>query len=300
MPGDRLGLLTAAEPGRRNRRTIDALLVAAGAGLAAAAAVCASSAPDEDEDVAQAVVTVLGWAPALWRAALVGALAVAFVIAADALLRRRWAIVRDLLVVLLVVVGVGSALWSRWGFAELSIACVAAVVAVAGPELVRPVRVLAIWLVSLAALGSVALESALPSGALGALALGLGTGALVRLAFGTAAGMPSAEHVRLALAALGVKARDINASAHQRIGAGCPEGELSPAGALQRPRTPPGVAPGSVARAMTGEPRSAIILRPAHLLSPRVTSRPTVGDGERPRGSPRHGAFRRRCRKGSV
>jgi glycosyltransferase 2 family protein len=219
MPADRLVLLTAAEPGRRNRRTIDGLLLAAGAGLAAAAAVFASSASDEDEDVAQAVVTLLGWAPALWRAVLLGALAVAFVIAADALLRRRWAIVRDLLVVLLVVVGVVSVLWSRWGFAELRIACVAAVVVVAGPELVRPVRVLAIRLVGLAALGFVALESALPSGALEGLALGLGAGALVRLAFGTAAGMPSAEHVRLALAALGVKARDMNASAHQRIGA---------------------------------------------------------------------------------
>jgi uncharacterized membrane protein YbhN (UPF0104 family)/tRNA A-37 threonylcarbamoyl transferase component Bud32 len=219
MSADRLVLLTAAEPGRRNRRTIDGLLLAAGAGLAAATAVFASSAPDEDEDVAQAVVTVLGWAPALWRAALLGALAVAFVIAADALLRRRWAIVRDLLVVLLVVVGVAGALWSRWGFIELRIACVAAVVAVAGPELVRPVRVLAAWLVGLAALGSVALESALPSGALGGLALGLGAAAVVRLAFGTAAGMASAEHVRLALAALGVEARDMNASARQRVGA---------------------------------------------------------------------------------
>ena len=67
---------------------------------------------------------------------------------------------------------------------------------VAGPELVRPVRLLACWLVALAALGAVALDAALPSDALAALALGLGAGALVRLAFGTAAGVPPVEQVR--------------------------------------------------------------------------------------------------------
>jgi glycosyltransferase 2 family protein len=229
-----LVLLSADEPGRRNRRTIDGLLLAAGAILAGAAAVIASSAPDQDEDVAQALVTVLGWAGALWRTVFVGALAVALVIVVAVLLRRRWALVRDLSVALLVVVGVGSVLgrvvgsdwfaveadlWSRWGFPELRIACVAAVVAVAGPELVRPVRVLAAWLVALAALGAVALDAALPSDVLGGLALGLGAAALVRLAFGTAAGVPPAEHVRLALAALGVEVNDMNASVRQRIGA---------------------------------------------------------------------------------
>ena len=149
------------------------------------------------------------------------------VIAVVALLRRRWALARDLLVALLVVGAVGSVLgrivesdwfvvdadlWSRWGFPELRIACVAAVVAVAGPELVRPVRVLAAWLVGLAALGAVALDAALPSAVLGALALGLGAGALVRLAFGTAAGVPPAEQVRVALAALGVEVSDLKAS----------------------------------------------------------------------------------------
>jgi glycosyltransferase 2 family protein len=232
--GSGIALLQAAEPGRRNRRTVDGLLLAAGALLAGAAAVVASAAPDQDEEVAQALVTVLGWAGPLWRAVFVGALAVAVVIAVDVVLRRRWAMVRDLLLALVVVVGVGGVLggvvesdwfsveadlWSRWGFPELRLACVAAVVAVTGPELVRPARVLAAWLVGLAALGAVVLEAALPSDVLGGLALGLGGAALVRLAFGTAAGVPPPERVRLALAALGVEVDDLRASGRQRIGA---------------------------------------------------------------------------------
>jgi glycosyltransferase 2 family protein len=232
--GSGIALLRAAEPGRRNRRTVDGLLLAAGALLTGAAAVVASAAPDQDEDVAQALVTVLAWAGPLWRAVFVGALAVAVVIVVDVVLRRRWAMVRDLLLALLVVVGVGGVLggvvesawfsveadlWSRWGFPELRLACVAAVVAVASPELVRPARALAAWLVGLAALGVVVLEAALPSDVLGGLALGLGGAALVRLAFGTAAGVPPAERVRLALAALGVEVDDLRASGRQRIGA---------------------------------------------------------------------------------
>jgi len=183
--GSGIALLRAAEPGQRNRRTVDGLLLAAGALFAGAAAVVASAARDQDEDVAQSLVTVLAWAGPLWRAVFVGALAVAAVIAVDVVLWRRWAMVRDLLLAVLVVVGVGGVLggvvesewflveadlWSRWGFPELRLACVAAVVAVAGPELVRPARVLAAWLVGLAAVGAVVLEAALPSDVLGGLA----------------------------------------------------------------------------------------------------------------------------------
>ena len=46
-----ISLLTPAEPGRRNRRTIDGVLVAATAVLAGLAAVVARSAPDVDEEV---------------------------------------------------------------------------------------------------------------------------------------------------------------------------------------------------------------------------------------------------------
>jgi glycosyltransferase 2 family protein len=226
-------LLTAAEEGRRNRRTIDAILLAVAVLLAGAAAAIATSAPEQDKDLAQALITVLGWAAAFWRIVFVGALVIALVIVVGVLLSRRWALARDLLLALMAVVGVGILLgglvdsdWlviephvlSRWGFPELRVAAVTAVVTVAGPELVRPVRLLAFWLVGLAALGAVVIDAALPSDALGALALGLGAGLLVRLAFGTAAGVPSVEQVRLALSSLGVEVDGLKASARQRIG----------------------------------------------------------------------------------
>jgi tRNA A-37 threonylcarbamoyl transferase component Bud32 len=227
-------LLTMAEPGRRNRPTLDAAFLEIAALFAGLTAVVAASAPAKDEDVANALIAILGWAEPLWRVAFVGALAVAGVIAVAVVLRRRLSLARDLLVAVLAVAAIGSVLsgvvqadwfavkaglWSEWGFPELRIACVAAVVAVASPELVRPARMIAECLLALAALGAVVLGSALPSAAVGALALGLGVGALVRLLFGTAAAVPPAQHVRDALASLGIDTPDMAAALNQQRGA---------------------------------------------------------------------------------
>jgi uncharacterized membrane protein YbhN (UPF0104 family)/tRNA A-37 threonylcarbamoyl transferase component Bud32 len=228
-----LTLLLPADPGRRNRRTVDAILVLATAVVAALAAVVARSAPEVDEEIGQAVATVLGWAPGVWRAVLLGALGIALVIVADALIRRRWLLARDVLIALALVLVVGAILgqivdsdWvqldvhvlSHWGFPELRLASVAAVIAVSRPELVRPIRLLALWLLGLAAVGALALEIATPSEALAGLALGLGAGAVVRVAFGSPLGVPPLERVQAALAALGVQVADLRIAERQRIG----------------------------------------------------------------------------------
>jgi uncharacterized membrane protein YbhN (UPF0104 family)/tRNA A-37 threonylcarbamoyl transferase component Bud32 len=228
-----LTLLTPAEPGRRNRRTIDGALAGAAAVLAGLAAVVAKSAPEVDEKVAQALITVFGWAPYFWRIVFVGALALALVILGDVLVRRRWLLARDLVVAFAVVLAAGTVLgrivdtewseadahvFSNWGFPELRLACAVAVISVAGPELMRPIRVLAVWLVGLAAGGAVVLEAGKPSQVLAALAVGLAAGALVRLALGSAAGVPRVEIVRSALTSLGVKVGDLRVSERQRIG----------------------------------------------------------------------------------
>jgi uncharacterized membrane protein YbhN (UPF0104 family)/tRNA A-37 threonylcarbamoyl transferase component Bud32 len=208
-------------------------LLAAGATVLGLSAVIASSAPEHDAEVAQALTTVLGWAGAIWRTVFVCVLGLALAIVVDVLLRRRWDLARDLLTAALGVVGMASILggvvesdWlpieahvlSRWGYPELRLAGAVVVMVVVGPELVRPVRLLATWLVPLAALGAVAFAAALPSDVLGALALGLGVGALVRLGFGTAAGVPPVANVRLALATLGVEVAHLKPSMRQRIG----------------------------------------------------------------------------------
>jgi glycosyltransferase 2 family protein len=170
----------------------------------------------------------------LWRAAFVGLLVLAAAIVVAVLLRRRWDLARDVVLAALLVAGAAILLggvvisdWlpledhvlSNWGYPELRLAAATAVVVVAGPELVRGARLLATWLVALAALGAVVIEAALPSAALGALALGIGAGALVRLAFGTAEGFPPSEEVRRALETLGVELTELRPSVRQHRGA---------------------------------------------------------------------------------
>jgi glycosyltransferase 2 family protein len=229
-----IALLVPAAQAPRNRRPIEVAFVATAAIAAGLAAVVARSAPEVDGDVGRAFDAVLGWAPYFWRLVYVLALALALVVVVDVVLRRRWILARDILLGLVVVVIAGVLLgrvvttkWSQaeahvfsnWGFPELRLTAAAAILAVAGPELVRPVRRLAVWLVGLAALGGIVLGVGTMSQILGALALGLGTGALVRLTFGSTAGMPATGRVRSALAGLGVTVDDLSVSSRQRIGA---------------------------------------------------------------------------------
>jgi glycosyltransferase 2 family protein len=229
-----LTLLVPAEPGRRNRRTIDATFLVLASLVTSLAATLARMAPDVDDEIAEALAAVFGWAPNLWRALFVLALAFALLIVGEVLLRRRWVMARDLLLAVLIVAVVGSLLgrvvdseWSQadahvfsnWGFPEFRLACGVAVFAVAGPELVRPARLLSIWLVGAAGLGAAVLGTGLPSQVLGAIALGLAASALVRLTLGSAAGVLPTSRVRDALASLGVAVESLRISRQQQIGA---------------------------------------------------------------------------------
>jgi uncharacterized membrane protein YbhN (UPF0104 family)/tRNA A-37 threonylcarbamoyl transferase component Bud32 len=226
-------LLTQREQGRRNRRTVDSVFLSAAAIVIGLTAVVASSAAEQDAVVAQAVTTTLSWAGAFWRLAFFATLGLSLVVVVAVVLDRRWSLARDLLAAAGILLAAASILgrtvesdWfpveghvlSRWGYPELRLAAATAVLVVVGPELVRPVRVVAVWLVPLASLGSVVLGAASPAAALAGLALGLGAGAIVRLAFGTAAGVPPTERVRAAARTLGVVASDLAPSARQRVG----------------------------------------------------------------------------------
>jgi glycosyltransferase 2 family protein len=213
---------------------VDAVFLLLAAIVIGLTTVIASSTPGVDRDVAEALMTLFGWADALWRAAFVAVLFLALVVVAEVLLHRRWGLARDLLVAVIPLAALGLTLggivesdWfpvkdhllSRWGYPELRLAAATAVLVVAGPELVRGVRVLAVCLVPLAALAAIVLGAALPSAALGGLAVGLAVGAIVRLAFGSAAGVPPTERIRATMAGLGVEVRDLVPSKRQRIGA---------------------------------------------------------------------------------
>jgi uncharacterized membrane protein YbhN (UPF0104 family)/tRNA A-37 threonylcarbamoyl transferase component Bud32 len=229
-----VALLVPQTHAPRNRRPIEVAFVATAAVVTGLAAVVARSAPEIDEDVGRALDAVLGWAPYFWRIVYVLALALGLAVVVDVALRRRWILARDLLLAIVIVIVSGVLLerivatkWSQaeahvfsnWGFPELRLGAAAAIFVVAGPELVRPVRLLAAWLVALAGLGGIVLGVGTMSQILAALAVGLGAGALVRLSFGSTAGMPPADRVRAALASLGVTADDLSVSPRQRIGA---------------------------------------------------------------------------------
>ena len=110
LPAEAWGitLLADVETGRRNRRAIDGAVLLAAAVVTGLTAAVASSAKAEDADVAQAAVTVLGWAEALWRVSLVGLLGFALVVVVDVSVRRRWDLARDLLVAVLLVAATGA------------------------------------------------------------------------------------------------------------------------------------------------------------------------------------------------
>ena len=225
--------MVPAEPGRRNRRVIDAVFLLAGALVVGLTAAVAANAPEQDASVAHALITVLGWAGALWHIAYLGNIVLALVIVVDVVLHRRWALARDVLVATAAVFGLGSVLggvvqsdwfpveahvFSHWGFPEIRLAAATAIIVVVGPELVRAVRLFAAWLVPVAWLGAIVTGAARPSEALAGLALGLAVGALVRLVFGSAAGTPPIDRVRAGLAALGTEVTDLAAARRHRVG----------------------------------------------------------------------------------
>ena len=226
-------LLTVDDPEGRNRRTIDGVLLASGAVVLGLAAAIASSAMTEDNKVGRALVTFFGWAEGFWRVAFVSAAALAVLVVVDALARRRWLLLRDIVLALLVEAGLGallgeaviadwtpvnSHLFARWGFPELRLAGITAILVVSAPERVRPARRAATALVLLAAVGTVVLGAALPSAALAGLAFGVGGAAAVRLALGTPAGFPPSARIREELALLGLETADLQAAERQRMG----------------------------------------------------------------------------------
>jgi hypothetical protein len=105
-----IALLTPTEPGRRNRRTVDAFFLVVGAIVAGLTAVVASSAPGTEADIAQALGTVLGWAGGSWRTVFVGLLVLALFSVADTIARQRFDLTRDVLVALLLLAGTGTIL----------------------------------------------------------------------------------------------------------------------------------------------------------------------------------------------
>ena len=206
----------------RRRRATDAFLLAST--LVAVAMFGALARPEAG--FSRAIGTFLRSSPpfalAAWQVAVDAPLVIAACVAAAALLRRRPAVARDMLMAAITAGVVGCGLirvvdgaWPdivdgmrRVGppplfpIARLTIAGAALVTA--SPHLVAPARTLQRWTLAAAAVGTVALGDASPTGAAIGVLLAVAAASLVHLAVGSSAGRPSLGDVGHALAELGV------------------------------------------------------------------------------------------------
>ncbi len=215
-------LFASAQDEPRSRRPTDVTLAIVGTLVvliaAAAAEVLASfddsftAVVDEIPEFFTPVWRLMFWAPAAWSAALI----------VLTVIRRRWAMARDLLlapvvaVVLTLVVawlvtgsgrGLDDVLFDVNGppvFPPGLLVVTTAVMSTASPHLSRPFRHLGRWLIVSQLLAAVLLGAALPAGVSAAVAAGLLAAALVHLAVGSPGGRPTASRIRLALAELGI------------------------------------------------------------------------------------------------
>ena len=215
-------LFASSSDETRVRRTADvALLFAASIGFA-----LLGWASGTDGDLDRWVTDIFDGAPQWMRALATAAFSASglAVLAVVVLVvqRSRWALVRDMAAALGVTV-VGAIVSSGWvssewpdfvpeitkdtpSFPVIRIALLVALLATIRPSLTVPVRTFGRWLVLSAVLASLVLGYATATTALGGIALGLASAAIVRLVFGTSIGIPTLDRVSAALADL-----------HQRI-----------------------------------------------------------------------------------
>jgi len=171
---------------------------------------------------------------ALYR---LGALWAVGLVAAAALVARRWRLARDLLISGALAWALGRVLGelvshasvedgvkavTRSGatpdFPFVPLAVVVAVVCAASPYLTRPTRRLGGLLVISLAFAAMYLGTAYPVDLLGALLLGWGIAAAIHLAFGSPGGRPTTRQVEAALDELAVSAEDVHLAPDQRRG----------------------------------------------------------------------------------
>jgi uncharacterized protein (TIRG00374 family) len=230
-------LLAPVGDGRRRRRGTDGMRLAA----AVLALVCCLLIIHYDSRIDRAIVAVIHPPPwsITWLVTVVyqaGSFGVVIVLVAMALLARRWEIARDIglsavgaaAVTGLLILWLGSHGGRPGGvvigdydlsFPVLRIALFAAVTTAALPYLARGLQVLVEIFIALVALASAVGGHGLPLNIVGSLVIGWGTTAVVRLAFGSPLGLPSADDVRRLLAEFGVRVDHLQPMPEQAWGA---------------------------------------------------------------------------------
>ena len=230
-------LLAPVGDGRRRRRGTDGMRLAA----AVVALACCLLIIHYDSRIDRAIVAVIHPPPwsITWLVTVVyqaGSFGVVIVLVGLALLARRWEIARDIglsavgaaAVTGLLVLWLGSHGGRPGGvvigdydlsFPVLRIALFAAVATAALPYLSRGLQLITEIFIALVALATAVGGHGLPLNVVGSLVIGWGTTAVVRLAFGSPLGLPSADDVRRLLAEFGVSVGHLQPMPQQAWGA---------------------------------------------------------------------------------
>ena len=233
----RSALLAPAGDGRRRRRGTDGMRLAA----AVVALVCCLLIIHYDSRIDRAIVAVIHPPPwsITWLVTVVyqaGSFGVVIVLVGMALLARRWEIARDIglsavgaaAVTGLLILWLGNHGGRPGGvvigdydlsFPVLRIALFAAVATAALPYLARGLQVIVEIFITLVALATAVGGHGLPLNVIGSLVIGWGTTAVVRLAFGSPLGLPSADDVRRLLAEFGISVGHLQPMPQQAWGA---------------------------------------------------------------------------------
>ncbi|MEM9513758.1 MAG: lysylphosphatidylglycerol synthase transmembrane domain-containing protein [Actinomycetota bacterium] len=238
--GGRIRLFVDARDQPRSRRATDVLLLAAtGVGLVLLA-FSAEPQPGFGQAFTNFVADMPGLLSGFWEVLieLPGVLSIIIVIATIS--ARRWAILRDLLlavvvggVIWLVLWRVTNGSWPQIGdvtrkslmegevfaaFPAFRLAVPGAVIITVSPHMVKPMRRVGRWVLGGAAVGALLLINTTAVGALGGLLVGAAAAALVHLIVGSSAGRPNLGDVAAAMDDLGVPVVALGAAARQQAG----------------------------------------------------------------------------------
>jgi uncharacterized membrane protein YbhN (UPF0104 family) len=232
----RLRIFATAPDEPRARRASDVTLLLTTSFALAAASAAASPTPVFVEALQRLAADVPHFLGALWQLTIDATALLALFLLVAAIVDRRGSLARDLVVAATVTVVVwtliGRVTTDSWPdvwaairaaappswYPSLRVALPAAVVITASPHVVRPLRNIGRWSISLTMVAVVVLGAASALGAIGGLLLAVAAGAAAHLVFGSSAGRPSLADVGAALTQLGIEPAELAVADRQPAG----------------------------------------------------------------------------------
>jgi uncharacterized membrane protein YbhN (UPF0104 family) len=236
-------LFASAQDEPRSRRPTDIVLAIVSALVVLVSATAAAVLRALDESVSAVVAEIPDFFEPIWKLAFWIPVAWSVGLVVAAVVRRRWTLARDLIaapVLAILLAAIVAAIVTNEGqgvldvlldtdgppvFPPGALVLTTAVISTASPHLTRPFRHGGRWLIGFQFVGAILIGAALPTGASGAIALGLLGAAIVHIAVGSPGGLPTASRIRVALGELGVQVDTLTEASMQSQGVVLFEGQ---------------------------------------------------------------------------